>query len=188
MTARTRTICRHHTYLFARRRNTFLVRTSQCTIHTALHFSNVGTPHWLKVKRNLCHAFLCTNCHLVRHVIVERSVCPSPSGVTYMLCVQNFSDLNLVRWQWTKSLVPPLTGVECLAAWPIRPQTQVMSPTSTATWSRSTRRSISVTVTEVSSAATTPPSSQLPKIQKILRIREHPAAASKPQQAEFPQC
>ena len=52
--------CKHHTYLYAQTHN-FLVRTSQCTIHAALHFSNVGTPHWLKVKRNLCRAFLCTH-------------------------------------------------------------------------------------------------------------------------------
>ena len=39
----------------------------------------------------------------------------------------------------------------------------------------------------VSSAVTTPPPSQLPKIQKFL-TREHPAAASKPQRAEFPTC
>ena len=66
--------------------------------------------------------------------------------------------------------------------------TQGMSPTSTTTWTRSTRRSISLTVTEVSRAATTPPQSPPQRIQNVFRIQEHPAAASTPQQAGFPQC
>ena len=51
----------------------------------------------------------------------------------------------------------------------------------------STRRTISLTVTEVSRAVTTPPKSPPQRIQKVFRIQEHPAAASKPQQAGFPQ-
>ena len=75
------------------------MRTSQCTFHTALHFSNVGTPHWLKVKRNLCCAFLCTHFHLVCHVLVERSFCPFHTGhvFTYVLCVKNLSVLNFSK-------------------------------------------------------------------------------------------
>ena len=44
--------------------HTFLARTSQCTIHTALYSSNVGTPHWLKVRRSLCYVFVCIHFHL----------------------------------------------------------------------------------------------------------------------------
>ena len=93
------------TYLYAQT-HIFLIHTSQCTIHTAVHFSNVGTPHWLKVKRSLCHVFVYTHFHLVCHVIVECSVCPfSPSLVLALMPdFQNLSDLNLVWWQWTKPL------------------------------------------------------------------------------------
>ena len=51
----------------------------------------------------------------------------------------------------------PLTGVG-LAEWLTQPQTQVMrpsSPTSSATWTQCTRRSISPTATTISSARTT---------------------------------
>ena len=81
----------------------FLVRTSQCAIHTALHFSNEGTPHWFKVKR-ICVAYFCIWFHLVCHVFVGRSVCPiHPSHVfTHMLIGKTFNVPNLVWWKWTK--------------------------------------------------------------------------------------
>ena len=56
-------------------------------------------------------------------------------------------------------------------------------PTSSATWTQRTRRSISPTATTISSARTTLPSSP-PQIQKVCRAQEHPAPA-KQQQAEF---
>ena len=102
----------------------FLVRTTQCTIHTALHFSNVGTPHWLQVKRSLCYVFVCTH-------IVGRSVCP----FFFLSCPHLHARLPEPQRPQPRLLavdetpVPPITGVECLAALPIRPQTQVMSPT-----------------------------------------------------------
>ena len=89
-----------------------------------------------------------------------------------------------------KTLASPLAGVGCLADWLTQLQTQVMSPTpptSSAAWSRSTRRSTSPTATSISSARTTLPWSP-PQIQKVCRAQEHPAAASNQQLAEFPRC
>ena len=93
--------CKHHTNLYARRRTFFSCALHSAPIHTALLFSNVGTPHWLKVKRSLCHVFVYTHFHLACHVIVERSFCPFPSDsvLTNMPCFKNLSDLNLVWWQ-----------------------------------------------------------------------------------------
>ena len=52
--------CKHHTYLFARRR-TFLY---------------VGSPQWLKVIRKLCRALLCTHFHQPRLVAVDKTPVP----------------------------------------------------------------------------------------------------------------
>ena len=81
-------------------------------------------------------------------------------------------------------------AVGFLAEWLTQLQTQVVSPTpptSSATWTRSTRRFTSPTETTISSAKTTPPWSP-PLTLKVCRTQEHPAAASKQQQAEFLQC
>ena len=73
--------------------NSYRTALFQCC-HTALA---QGT------QESVSRIFFCTHSHLVCHVIVERSVCPLPSGpvLIYMLCVKNLSDLNLVWWQWT---------------------------------------------------------------------------------------
>ena len=104
--------------------------TAHNSYSTALFQS--GTPHWLKVERNLCHEFLCTHVLLVCHVSVERSVCPFPSCpvLTHMLCVKNPSDLNLVWWRWTKPLC--LRSLEWNVWLVGQSRTQVMSQTSTA--------------------------------------------------------
>ena len=84
------------------------------------------------VSRVRLHSYF----HLACHLIVERSVCPFSSSliVTYMPDFQSVSDFFPRLGAVDKTPVPPLTGVECLAVpWLIRPQTQVMSPTSTAT-------------------------------------------------------
>ena len=60
-----------------------------------------------------------------------------------------------------------------------------ISPTSSATWTRSTRWSTSLTATAISCAQTTSP--WFPAL-KVCRTREHPAAASTPQQEEFHRC
>ena len=78
----------------------------------------------------------------------------------------------------------PVAGVGCLAEWLTQLQTQVMRPTpptSSATWTQRTRRSISQTATATSSARTTLPRPLPQKIQKVCRIQEHPAAAKQQQ-------
>ena len=57
------------------------------------------------------------------------------------------------------------------------------SPTSSATWIRTTRFSISPTTITISCAWTTLP--WLPQVQMVYRIPKHPAAADKQQLAEF---
>ena len=79
-------------------------------------------------------------------------------------------------------------GVECLAAWPVRLHTQVMRPTSVSTPTMSTRRLTSPTATRISSAIATPPQSPPQRTSKDFSIREHPAAACSPRQAEFTRC
>ena len=95
-------------------------------------------------------------------VVVERSLSSFPTSpiLTCRLAVQTFSVQRPQRpWEEAaeKTPVHPHAGVGCLAEWLTQLQTQVLSPTSSATWTRSTRRSISLTVTEVSSSVTTPP-------------------------------
>ena len=101
-------------------------------------------------------------------------------------------DLQRPRHPWkgvaANAQAHPLARVG-LAGWLTEVQTQVMipsSPTSSATWIQSTRRSISLTSTTISCAQTTPP--WFPPVQKLYRIQEHPAADCKQQPAEFPQC
>ena len=47
----------HHTHLFARRR-TFSRAPHSAQFMQHWHFSNVVTPHWLKMKGSLCHLFV----------------------------------------------------------------------------------------------------------------------------------
>ena len=84
-------------------------------------FSKVGTA-LAQGERNLCHVFLCTHFHLVCPNIVDvpfvrfRS-CPH----LHALCQEpQRPQLDLVAVD--KNLVLPHIGVECLVAWPIRPQ------------------------------------------------------------------
>ena len=51
-----------------------------------------------------------------------------------------------------------------LAEWLTRPKTQVMSPTSTVTWTRSTRRSISLTVSSAATDATIVSAAEDPEV------------------------
>ena len=84
----------------------------------------------------------------------------------------------------------PLNGVECLAAWPIRLQTQVRSPSSVSKPAMSTRWSTSLTATRISRTTATPPRSPQPRnLMYYLGTQERQAAASmQPQQAGFPPC
>ena len=61
-----------------------------------------------------------------------------PQVLSSPTCPTSLCDCYLVRWQWTKHPVPPLTGVGCLADWLNRPKTQLTSPTCTVTWTRHT--------------------------------------------------
>ena len=118
--------------------------------------------HWLKVKGNsIAHS---------RKTVAFRPL-PSCRFMANLFFVTTFR-------------VPLLTWVECLVAWPIRLHTQVMSPTSVLTWTRRTPWQ--------------PPEFPAPRQRhhnlhhrgprEGFNIQEHPAAASIPQQAEFPQC
>ena len=94
--------------------------------------------------------------------------CPHP----YALC-QDLQRPQLRLVVVDKTRVLPLTGVECLAAGPIRPQTQVMIPILEIHSHRSFQRSDdtnTITTREEPEGF-------------LFRTQEHPAAASKPQQA-----
>ena len=91
-------------------------------------------------------------------VVVERSLSSFPTSpiLTCRLIVQTFNVLN-VHGKKQKTLCTR-AEVGCPAEWLAQLQTQVMSPTSptsSATWTRSTRKSTSVTATTISRATTT---------------------------------
>ena len=93
-------------------------------------------------KRNLCCAFLCTRFHFFCHVLVRWSSWSLPSChvFTNLLFVKTLSVLNLVWWKWSKLCASAhWSGMSGCLANPA-PKHQVMSPTSAATWTRSTRR------------------------------------------------
>ena len=92
----------------------------------------------------------------------------------------DFQRLQQHPWEEAsgKTLRSPARWSGCLAKWPTQLRTQIMSPTpptSSATWTRSTRRS-TPTATSISSAKMTPLWSP-PQIQKVCRTQEYPAAA-----------
>ena len=110
---------------------------------------------------------------------------PTSPIFTNRLTIQTFSVYNISGKKLQEK--PCELAVGFLAEWLTQLQTQVVSPTpptSSATWTRSTRRFTSPTETTISSAKTTPPWSP-PLTLKVCRTQEHPAAASKQQQAEF---
>ena len=97
------------------------------TIHTALHFSNVGTPRWPKVK-GICVAhfssIISISCAMSWLNVPFVRFPPVTSSLPCSLC-QDPQRPQLRLVEADKSLVLRLTGVECLAAWPIRTQTNV---------------------------------------------------------------
>ena len=106
----------------------FLVRTSQCTIRTALHFSNVGTPHRLKVKGiSFAHFSALVSISFAMSLLNVPCV-RFPPLMSSLACSLSRPASSTSFGGSEQTPVLPLTGVECLAAWPIRPQTQVMSP------------------------------------------------------------
>ena len=96
-------------------------------------------------------------------VVVERSLSSFPTSpiLTCRLTVQTVSFLNVHgKKLQRKTLVHPLAGAGYLAEWLTQLQTQVVSPTSptsSATWTRSTRRSTSLTATTISRAGSYKP-------------------------------
>ena len=120
----------------------------------------------------------------------------SVSSVPCNLLLTNlFSDatFRLVHTaDWNKKIPLHLSAVgwnECLAIWPIRLQTQVMSPSSASMSATSTRRSTSPTATGISRTTTTRQSLPPPRILMYLNTQDRQEAAStQPQRAEFPPC
>ena len=166
--------------------------------HTRKHFFLLSVSHftrahsaWLKLFKG--HLF-CVHFHLVPWCCC-RAFLVVLSHKSYPHLPAHCPDLQRPyrprEEAAEKTLVHPPAGVGYLAEWQTQLQTQVMSttsPTSSGTWTRSTRRSTSLTATTISRASTTPPWCLPQKIQKVCRIQEHPAAASKQQLAAFPQC
>ena len=159
--------CGHHTYLYARRRTFF-----SCTHHSAqfIHWSALfqcGHTALPQGKRNLCRAFLCTHFHLVVKSLLDGPLGRFPlvtSSPTCSLSRPSASSTSSGRSGVTPFASAHWSGMSGCLPNPTPDTGYDLIPTSTATWTRSTRRSISLTVTEVSRAATTPPWSPTRKI------------------------
>ena len=168
--------------VFERRPMQFPTQQSwACEINTKSVTRKVRWEHHIGSRwKAVCVTFVCIHFHLAWHAVVERSV------LSFLL-VSSWPTCRILKTSAFSTSFCGSRDNPCASArWSgmfgrkaTRPKTQVMSPTFTVTWARSTRRSISLTV---SRAVTTPPSSQLRNIQKSL-IWDHAAAASKPQVA-----
>ena len=93
----------------------FLVRTSQCTVH-----SSTAMP-WLKVQ-GISVAHFSKTLSGLRHILV-RCVFHSFTSLSLHLLLVLCHDLQRHRHHWRgpdQLPAPLLTGVACLAAWPIQ--------------------------------------------------------------------
>ena len=120
---------------------------------------------------------------IIGHVFVECSFDPVSS---YLVIAYYHTDTT--DWNQTKPVRDSTLPVERLVIWPIRLQTQVLSPSSASMSVASTRRSTFRPETWFSSKSTTRRPSLLPRTSIYLDILEHQAAASTRQQAQFPLC
>ena len=137
-------------------------------------------------KMNLCSAFICTHFHLVHHVFVERSVCPFPPVLSSPTCsvsrtsatTNSFGGCgrNLCASDWSGMsgcLANPTPNTGCepnFYSYMNEEHTPINLPES--------KRNFQCRDDATIISATEDPA--------VFRIRKHPAAASKPQQAEFP--
>ena len=151
--------------------------TVHCSYSTALF--QCGHTALAKGKRNLCCALLFDHFHLVCHVLVKRSFCPFPSGhvLTSMLFVSrpSASSTSFGGSRQEPCASAHWSGMSGCLANPTPNTGYEPKFHSYMNEERSTRRSISLTITEVSSAVTTLPSSQPPKIYKVFRIQQQQA-------------
>ena len=85
--------CRHHTYLYARRRTFFLVRTSQCTMHSLIRtLPMLSHRHWLKIQ-GISVSHFSKPLSSLRHVLVRCAFCSLPScrSISYLFSVTTSS-------------------------------------------------------------------------------------------------
>ena len=98
--------CRHHTYLYARRRTFFLVRTSQCTIHSLIRtLPMLSHRHWLKIQ-GISVAHFSKPLSSLRHVLVTCAFCSFPScrSISYLFSVTTFSVDHIIGEDQIKPL------------------------------------------------------------------------------------
>ena len=115
--------CRHHTNLYARRRTLFSCahRSAQFT-HQPPCLCSRNTGSVSRISQKHCHVFVMS----LSGVPFTRFP-PVASSPACSLSRPSASSTSLERTRLTPA--PLLTGVECLAAWPIRLHTHEQSPT-----------------------------------------------------------
>ena len=101
------------------------VATAMNTTHSLIRtLPMLSHRQWLKIQ-GISVAHFSKQLSSLRHVLVRCAFHSFPSCrfISYLFSVTTFSVDNITGEEQIKPLAPLLTGVECLAAWPIQLQT-----------------------------------------------------------------